>query len=148
MRNPNPKHVLAGDDSPRILDLFRDLLETEGHRVTTSAEGLNLERVKAISPDLVIVDHMLLDGEGSGWALLRELRQDPATVDLPVIVCTGAVHRVRENSDLLAELRAHVVLKPFDIADFLATVDAATSPPPPLDALSPSDTARDATVSG
>lgn len=125
------KHVLAGDNSPRILELFRDLLETEGYRLTLSADPLDLDRVKQIAPDLVILDHMLTDGEGSGWQLLRDLRHDPATAGLPVVVCTGAVHRVRENRGLLDDLNARVVLKPFDITEFLTVVDEACRAPLP-----------------
>ncbi len=118
-----PKHILAGDDSPAILDLLREILEGEGYRVSLSADPLNLDRVKQADPDLVILDHMLDEGQGSGWELVQELRGDPETADLPIVVCTGAVHRVRQNEDLLARLGIGVVLKPFDIDNLIAAVN-------------------------
>lgn len=117
-----PKHILAGDDSPEILALLRDILEGEGYRVSIRADALTLAEIRRTGPDLVILDHMLEDGAGSGWELLRELRRDPGLSGLPVVVCTGAIQRVRENSDELSRLGAQVVLKPFDIEQLLAAV--------------------------
>ena len=125
MSTSSRRHILAGDDSPEILELFRDLLEAEGYRVSLSADPLSLDRVKRVDPDLVILDHMIDEGEGSGWHLLQELRRDPETADLPVVVCTGAVHRVRENEALLDQLGVPVVLKPFDIDRLVEVVGHA-----------------------
>ncbi len=127
MSNRPPRHILAGDDSPDILELFRDILESEGHRVSLSSEALSLDQVKRVAPDLIILDHMIDEGEGSGWRLLEQLRRDPDTADLPVVVCTGAVHRVRENEALLDELDVRVVLKPFDIDRLIEAVNRAWS---------------------
>ena len=123
MSTSTRRHILAGDDSPEILELFRDLREAEGYRVSLSAGALSLDQVKRVDPDLVILDHMIGEGEGSGWQLLQELRRDPETADLPVVVCTGAVHRVRENEALLEQLGVPVVLKPFDIDRLVDIVD-------------------------
>ena len=125
MTASSPKHILAGDDSPVILQLFQEILEGEGYRVSVSAEALSLDQVKLLAPDLVILDHMIDDGEGSGWNLLRNLRRDPETADLPVVVCTGATHRVRENAELLDQLGVGVVLKPFDIDRLVEVVNGS-----------------------
>jgi len=122
------RHILAGDDSPTILELFREILEGEGYQVTVSQAVLDLERIKEISPDLVILDHMLDDGEGSGWQLLRDLHQDATTASLPVIVCTGAVQRVKAGEAFLRQIGASTVLKPFNIDDLLMAVNAAWKP--------------------
>lgn len=117
------RHILAGDDSPAILELFREILE--GYQVTVSQAVLDLERIKELSPDLMILDHMLDDGEGSGWQLLRDLHQDATTASLPVIVCTGAVQRVKAGESFLRQIEASTVLKPFNIDDLLMAVNAA-----------------------
>lgn len=125
----SPKHILAGDDSPEVLDLFRDLLEAEGYRVTLTPRHLDLAAIKRVEPDLVILDHMIDDGAGSGWDLMRALRQDPATAALPIVVCTGAVHRVRDNLALLHQFGAALVLKPFDIDRLLGAISQALGAP-------------------
>lgn len=125
MATSTPKLILAADDSPDILDLIVEVLEAEEYRVTTTMDPLDVDAVKRVGPDLVILDRMLEEGEGSGWRLLEELRRDPVTARLPVVVCTGATRRVAENEALLRTLDARVVLKPFDIDDLLAAVAQA-----------------------
>jgi CheY-like chemotaxis protein len=117
-----PRHILAGDDSPEILVLLRDILEGEGYRVTARPDALALADIRQTKPDLVILDHMLEDGAGSGWELLRQLRCDPEWAALPVVVCTGAIQQVRAGEAELARLGAEVVLKPFDIEHLLAAI--------------------------
>ena len=122
------RHILAGDASPVVLDLVRDVLEEEGYRVTTAAAALDLDEIKRIGPDLVILDHMMADGAGSGWELLREIKGDPTTAGLPVVVCTGAVQRVRAGEVILRDMGVPVVLKPFDIDELVRVVnDACTA---------------------
>ncbi len=117
------KHVLAGDDSAAVRDLVREVLESAGYQVSLSASPLNLQTVKRVDPDLVILDFMIDDGEGSGLRLIDALRADPATSTLPIVVCTGAVQKVREQERQLALNHVHVVLKPFDIDDLLTAVN-------------------------
>lgn len=132
MMSGSPKHILAGDDSPDILALLRDILEGEGYRVSMSDEMLSLPAIRRTGPDLVILDHMLEDGAGSGWELLREIRRDPELAGLPVVVCTGAVQRVRDQGDELRRLGAQVVLKPFDIDQLLGAIHVFWPPAAPL----------------
>jgi len=123
------RHILAGEDSPVILNLFRDILEEEGYRVTLSSSPLDLDTVKQIDPDLVIINHMLDEGEGSGWDLLQALKEDDATSVLPVVVCTGAVQKVQAGRALLRDLGALLVLKPFNIDDLIGTINTAWPAP-------------------
>ena len=128
MAAPSTKLILAADDSPEILDLIVEVLEAEGYRVVTTEDPLDVDAILRVGPDLVILDHMLEDGEGSGWALLEEMRRQPLTSRLPVVVCTGAARRVAEHAALLQRLEASVVLKPFDIDDLLGAIEELVGP--------------------
>jgi len=121
----------------------REVLETEGYRVSLSAAPLDLETVKRVAPDLVILDFMIDDGAGSGWSLIDALRADPATRDLPIVACTGAVQQVREQRWRLDLNGVHVVLKPFDIDDLLTAVQQCGKPLPVSTELSASPSAPD-----
>jgi CheY-like chemotaxis protein len=120
------KHLLVINDTPAILEVFQQLFEDEGYRVTLdtfssfdSAE--KLEQVKALCPDAVVLD-FIVGGEPLGWQLLQLLRMDPATARLPIVVCTAAVKRVEELGAHLLSKNVQVVLKPFDIDDLLAAI--------------------------
>jgi two-component system, OmpR family, response regulator VicR len=121
----NGKRILVVNDEPAVLDLFRELLEEEGYRVSLDkferpTQEL-LETVKEVRPDLVILD-FIIGGEGKGWQLLQVLKMERSTKEIPVIVCTGAVKQVTEMSAHLNELGIQVVLKPFDIDHLLEIV--------------------------
>ncbi len=117
-------HILVIDDTPEILELFRELLEGEGYRVSLYSYAFrDLEEIKRVNPDLLILD-FIIGGEEHGWQLLQKLKMDPATAPLPVILCTAAVSVVRELDGHLREKNVTVVLKPFDIDELLVKVAA------------------------
>ena len=110
------QHILVVNDTEEILDLFRDIIEGMGHRMTAwSFSPDDLAKVTEVEPDLVILDLMLGPTELQGWALLQKLRMSPPTQDVPVIVCTAATNWVREQEGWLAANAVKVVLKPFKV---------------------------------
>lgn len=122
------RHVLVINDTPEILDLFRELLGEAGYRVTLDRFTVEADRllrqVKEAQPDLVILD-LVIGDEGRGWQFLQLLKMDRATRGIPIIVCTAAVRQAQELQLHLDEMGVDVVLKPFDI-DHLLTVVANT----------------------
>ena len=79
--------VLVIDDDPNALDLLGRSLQGAGVRVVTAGEGqeaLNLART--LHPAAITLD-VLMPGM-DGWAVLGELKADPATRDIPVIMVT------------------------------------------------------------
>ena len=124
------KHVLVVNDTEEILDLFRDILEGLGHRMTAwSFSPDDLAKVTEIGPDLVILDLLMGPTELQGWALLQKLRMSPPTQDIPVIVCSAATNWVREQEGWLAANAVKVVLKPFKVNDLERAVGQALALP-------------------
>ena len=79
--------VLVIDDDPNALDLLRRTLQEAGVRVVTAnegREGLNLART--LHPAAITLD-VLMPGM-DGWEVLRELKADPETRDIPVLMVT------------------------------------------------------------
>jgi CheY-like chemotaxis protein len=113
---PRSRHILVVNDTEEILDLFRDIIEGLGHRMTAwSFSPDDLAKVTEIEPDLIILDLMLGPTELQGWALLQKLRMSPPTEEIPVVVCTAATNWVREQEGWLAANATKVVLKPFKV---------------------------------
>src|SRR5262249_31271301 len=80
--------VMVIEDEKEIRDLVRYNLERAGFRVATAADGeAGLERAFAARPDAVVLD-LMLPGR-SGLEILRELRGEPATRDVPVVLLTA-----------------------------------------------------------
>ena len=117
MTEPAAKHILVVNDTEEILDLFRDILEGMGHRMTAwSFSPDDLAKVTEIQPDLIILDLMIGPTELQGWSLLQKIRMSPPTEEIPVIVCSAATNWVREQEGWLAANGVKVVLKPFKVA--------------------------------
>ena len=108
-------HILAINNDPAVLALFRDLLEEAGFHVSTQTYvDRDLTQIKALKPDLIVLDYMWAN-EDASWALLPMLRMDPATTPIPIVLCTGAVHEVKALEEHLVTMGVTVVLKPFNI---------------------------------
>lgn len=113
------KTILVVDDEFGIVDVLSELLEEEGYRVVTAANGQRaLELIAEERPNLVILDVMMpvLDGV----AMLGKLRSDPAHRDLEVIVMSAAPPP-RGHQELLSHVSGFL-RKPFDLQVLLKMV--------------------------
>jgi CheY-like chemotaxis protein len=107
--------IIAINNDPAVLALFRDLLEEAGYQVSTQTYvDRDVSQIKALKPDLIILDYMWAN-EDASWSLLQMLRMDPATTAVPIVLCTGAVHEVKALEEHLVTMGVTVVLKPFNI---------------------------------
>ena len=86
--------VLIIDDDPMTVSLLQGELESEGFRVMAVADGVSgLAAVRQHRPATVILDIHLpkLDG----WAVLSELKNDPSTMHIPVLIVSVEEQRAR-----------------------------------------------------
>jgi len=103
--------ILVVDDEKDLLDLVTHHLKAAGFSVVSAATGVDgLQRALAQPPDLVILDVMLPDLQGT--EILKRLRANPGTVRVPVILLTA---RGEETDRVVGfELGADdYVVKPF-----------------------------------
>ncbi len=112
--------VLCIDDDPEVIDLLRRYLIPEGYSVrgvNSGDEGIRL--AQELHPAVITLDIMM--PEKDGWQVLRELKSNPETSDIPVII-----HSVVENRPLALSLGAlEVVTKPSEPKEILSIVDRA-----------------------
>jgi CheY-like chemotaxis protein len=80
--------VMIIDDAADIRLLLRMVLSLEGFSVTEAESGRHaLEQLAAGErPDIAVLDVQM--PELDGWETLARIRQDPATADLRVVMCT------------------------------------------------------------
>jgi PAS domain S-box-containing protein len=79
--------VLVIEDDPATRDLLKRFLSKDGFRVKTVAEGEEgLRLARELQPDVITLDVMMSGLDG--WAVLTELKADPALADIPVVMLT------------------------------------------------------------
>jgi DNA-binding response OmpR family regulator len=114
--------VMVIEDEKEIRDLVRYNLEKAGFRVATAADGEEgLQQLFASRPDALVLD-LMLPGI-NGLEIVREVRGEPLTHDLPVLILTA---RSAEMDKLLGfEQGADDYLtKPFSPRELVARVKA------------------------
>jgi signal transduction histidine kinase/DNA-binding response OmpR family regulator len=103
-------HLLLIEDDMNFAIYLAERLNREGYRVqTVRFEAATFDFIAEQSPALIVLD--ILQGyEEPGWPLLAELKQHPATQNIPVLVCSALndPERVREMG------AASFVRKPVD----------------------------------
>jgi signal transduction histidine kinase/DNA-binding response OmpR family regulator len=120
---PGPTVVVVEDDR-RSFDLLRVHLEAAGVRVVGARDGEEgLDTVRRLSPAGVILD-ILLPGM-DGWEVLTQLKADPRTVPIPVIV----VSMLDERGRGFALGAAEYLVKPVGKEQLLAAVYRAAAMP-------------------
>jgi len=121
------KRILVVDDRNELLHLMRRVLEDEQYQVSIHQDGRDaFTRVKSMLPDLLILDLKL--GDMSGQEILKQVKNDPATADVPVIVYTAAVLEADEvtrliNGDTQFYKSVSLLRKPFELTALLDKVE-------------------------
>jgi DNA-binding response OmpR family regulator len=116
---PKPRVVIADDDDD-IRRLVQLTVANAGCDVTSAPDGESaLEAVRAVLPDLVILD--VLMPRMDGWEVAKELKRDPKTAGIPIMFLTskGQEHDVLEGFEAGG---ADYVVKPFSPRELQARV--------------------------
>ncbi len=94
-----PPTVLAIDDDKSATDLIQLILESEGYRVLKANDGKQgVEIAVREHPDLIILDIVM--PEMSGFDVAQELKQIPASRDIPIIILTSMDIDETEQAEL------------------------------------------------
>ncbi len=109
--------IMVVDDDPAILDVMRMILEDEGYEVLTAMSADDVLGWAGALPGMILLD-IWLSGE-SGETICRQLKSDPATQAIPVIL-------VSANQDAEGIARKSgadgFIRKPFDLEEILDVV--------------------------
>jgi two-component system phosphate regulon response regulator OmpR len=117
-----PPKLLLVDDDTRLTGLVGDYLRAQGYDVDAAGSlAAGRERLRAGGYDALVLDLMLPDGDGLD--LTRELRADPRTRRLPLLMLTARGEPMDRIVGL--ELGADDYLpKPFEPRELLARLKA------------------------
>lgn len=115
-----PALILVVDDEERNRRLLKDVLESQGYRVSLAENGkMAIEEASKNPPDVILLDVMmpLMDG----FEACSILKSDPLTESIPVLIITA----LTEREDRLKGIGAGAmdfITKPIDIEEVLLRV--------------------------
>jgi signal transduction histidine kinase/DNA-binding response OmpR family regulator/CHASE3 domain sensor protein len=114
---PGQVQILSIDDDPDVIEILRQYLVPEGYSIVGALSGdEGIALAESVQPSLITLDIMM--PRKDGWQTLRELKQNPKTKDIPVII-----HSIVDNRPLALSLGAvDVMTKPTDPKRLLTLV--------------------------
>jgi two-component system alkaline phosphatase synthesis response regulator PhoP len=114
------KRILVCDDEKHIVRLVQINLEREGYQVITAYDGKEgLTKAEAEKPDLIVLDVMMPYMDG--FEVLRNLKKNPDTRDIPVIMLTAKA----QDADVFRGWKEGVdtyLTKPFNPMELISFV--------------------------
>src|SRR5580704_8657433 len=120
IRKKMAKKILVVDDERHIVRLVQVNLERAGYTVVTAFDGKEaLEKVESEKPDLVVLDVMMPYMDG--FEVLKNLRKNPETRELPVIMLTAKA----QDADVFRGWQSGVdcyLTKPFNPMELISFV--------------------------
>lgn len=121
--------IAVVNDDPQLLQLLELVLADAGYdSLSIQKQSMVFAEILETNPDLIILDiHM--DTDDAGWMILDLLRLDVATMGIPMIVCSAAHGELAAREEYIAQRRARVLQKPFDIDELVALVHECIGPP-------------------
>jgi CheY-like chemotaxis protein len=99
------KTILVIDDEPAILELLTKTLLQKGFRVLRATDGrIGVEFATKYLPEVIILDFNL--PELSGTQIVEQLRANPRTKSIPILINTGTVLNEEERQRLAGHVQS------------------------------------------
>ena len=115
------KKALVVDDEIHIVQVVAIKLRNNGFDVTTAENGeIGLELAGQIKPDIVITDFQM--PKMTGLEMVENLRKQPETADIPVIMLTARGFAIEEEKREVLKISAFLS-KPFSPREVLRTIE-------------------------
>ena len=115
------KKILFVEDEPNLQKAITEVLVQEGFKVLAAADGEEgLKTAKKEKPDLILLDLIL--PKKDGFEVLKELKADDGTKNIPVIVLTNLEGLGDVEKALSLGATTYLVKANYDLEDVLKTV--------------------------
>ena len=115
------KKILVVDDEDDILHFLELVLREKGYDVATASGGHEaLTKAQLEQPNLILLDIMM--PQMDGWEVLKLLRVDEETADIPVAKLSARTE-AKDRVQGLQEGAIDYICKPFSLQDLLVKIE-------------------------
>lgn len=106
--------ILAVDDERALADVYREVCRDEGWQCVVWTAPGDPAIVAAVRPALILTDLAFAGDHAAGRAFIEALATDPATVAVPVAVCSADLKQLESGEAWLGRACARIA-KPFEL---------------------------------
>lgn len=113
--------ILIVDDSDMMRKIAKMSLEKGGHQIIEASNGEEAVKI-ALSelPEVIMLDAEM--PEMDGWEACKAIKSNPATAQIPILICTG--HDLSDEEDQLKEAKVNdYIVKPYNPAQMLEKIN-------------------------
>lgn len=108
--------ILFVEDEPNLQKSMGEFLNQAGHKIIKALDGeLGLNLAKKEKPDLILLDLIL--PKKDGFEVLTELKKDPGTKDIPVIILTNLESSQDVERALVMGAQTYLVKANYDLKE-------------------------------
>jgi len=126
MESKKKKVILVADDEPLTFRLIEEFFQDANlpcHILAAPNGTIAYAAAVSKKPDLIITDWLM--PELDGLELIKQLKANPQTKDIPVIMITGAIFQNDQYNMILAAGAVDCIRKPFVYMELIARVKTA-----------------------
>ncbi len=127
--NGAKKKILIAEDELGLLEMYKLYFEHAGYEVIDAADGkIGVDFAKREKPDLILLD--ILMPQIDGWAMLKELKNDPATKAIPVVIFSNLAQNEEIQRGLAMGADQYLVKSALTPKELLVKVQNLLDKPP------------------
>lgn len=114
--------ILVVDASLNLLNIYHDILEDQGYEVELSNytfEGI--QSIERLRPDLIILDFER-EGQREEWVLLKMLKMNESTANIPIIVNVAPLYNLSEQKEFFERKNVMLLFSPVSKEELLIAI--------------------------
>jgi DNA-binding response OmpR family regulator len=122
MNEEQTKTIVCIEDEPDMIHLIKLILKRKGYHVIGAHGGKEgLETIYKEKPGLVLLDLMM--PEMDGWEVYQQMKADPSTSEIPVIVVTAKAQSIDKVLGLHIAKVDDYISKPFSPQELVESIE-------------------------
>lgn len=122
MSETKPIRVVYVEDDPEMINLITMILSKRGYQIMGANGGREgIEMILKEIPDLILLDLMMPDVDG--WNLYQQVKSNPTTSQIPVIVITAKSQPIDRVLGLHIAKVDDYICKPFHPKDLIQSIE-------------------------
>jgi DNA-binding response OmpR family regulator len=117
-------NILIVDDDMTLHEMYEERLKLEGYNIASAYDGEEaLAKVSESEPDIILLDIMM--PKINGIDVMKKLREDEKTADIPIILLTALVQEINKIKDMMKEYDSYLIKSEIMPGDVIKTIEAS-----------------------